>query len=54
MNIPKPNILIPEPFNCWTNLCPVFKWLKQDGDHSKTGLKIKFPASLDCFTHKTV
>ncbi len=27
------------------NLCQVFEWLKQYGDHSK----IEFPASLDCF-----
>jgi hypothetical protein len=33
----------------------VFKWLKPNGDHSKTGLKIKFSGSLDHFyTQKNI
>ncbi len=35
-------------------MCPVFEWLKQNGDHSKTGLKIDFSASLGCYFIKKI
>jgi hypothetical protein len=47
-----PDIQTPEPFNFWTNLCLVFEWLKQYGDHSKTGPNIEFSASLEHFLYK--
>jgi hypothetical protein len=39
------------PFFEWSffdqNSCSVLEWLKQNGDHSITGPKIEFSASLD-------
>jgi hypothetical protein len=55
----KLDIRIPEPLISGQIFCPAFEWPKQDGNHSKTGPKILFSASVlfyveNCIAYQTI